>query len=175
VPCVENRRWTVGRVPYLTLNVQGSCNSLCDTAPDPAGCAARNAANIAWLRQAFELPKQRRSAAVMIISQADPGWGQSDPTRAPLRDPKTLAQTDRQPGGLQDVLLALRDEVVAFRSPVACVPATLAISGSTSPSRTTRAAGWRTSRASKPSATTTCSGSGCRWTRSAARRSLTRR
>src|SRR5262249_26889922 len=30
VPCVENRRWIVGRVVYATLNIQGSCNNLCD-------------------------------------------------------------------------------------------------------------------------------------------------
>src|SRR5881397_427649 len=34
VPCVENRRWTYHGVTYATLNVQGSCNNLCDTAPD---------------------------------------------------------------------------------------------------------------------------------------------
>ena len=38
---------------YATLNVQGSCNNLCDTAPDPAEYAARNAADIAWLQQTF--------------------------------------------------------------------------------------------------------------------------
>jgi hypothetical protein len=117
VPCVENRRWTVGRVTYLTLNVQGSCNNLCDTDPDQAEYAARNAANIAWLRQSFAVAKSRQSAAVMLISQADPGWDQSDGNRAPLRDPKTLAQTD--PDGFQSFLLALRDEVTAFRKPVA--------------------------------------------------------
>ena len=49
VPCVENRRWTVGGVTYATLNIQGSCNNLCDTAPNPAEFAARNAATIAWM------------------------------------------------------------------------------------------------------------------------------
>lgn len=34
VGCVENRRWTAGRVTYATLNVQGSCNNLCDVNPD---------------------------------------------------------------------------------------------------------------------------------------------
>jgi hypothetical protein len=121
VPCVENRRWTVGRVTYVTLNVQGSCNNLCDTLPNPAEFAARNAANVRWMREGFDWAKAHRSAAVMIISQADPGWDGSDPTRAPLRDPKTLAQTDGQPDGFQDFLLALRDEVVAFRKPVAYV------------------------------------------------------
>jgi hypothetical protein len=119
--CVENRRWDVGGVTYATLNVQGSCNNLCDTAPDPAEWAARNAANIAWLRETFAEATARRSAAVMLVSQADPGWDLSDGTRAPLRDPKTLAGTDGQPDGFQQFLLALRDEVVAFRRPVAYV------------------------------------------------------
>ena len=120
-PCVENRRWTYGGVTYLTLNVQGSCNNLCDTAPDPTEWTARNQANIAWLRESFRFAAARRSAAVMIVSQANPGWDATDATRAPLRDPKTLAQTDGQPDGFQDYLVALRDEVIAFRKPVAYV------------------------------------------------------
>lgn len=119
--CVENRRWTVGRVTYVTLNVQGSCNNLCDTNPDPAEFAARNAANIQWLREAFATAKARNSAAVMIIAQANPGWDQTDPTRAPLRDPKTLAETDGAPDGFQGYLQALREQVIAFRKPVAYV------------------------------------------------------
>jgi hypothetical protein len=121
VPCVENRRWTVEGVTYATLNVQGSCNNLCDTAPDPDEYAARNAANIVWLRETFDVARARRSAAVMLVSQADPGWDLSDGTRAPLRDPRTLAETDGQPDGYQEFLLALRDEVVAFQRPVAYV------------------------------------------------------
>ena len=53
-PCVENRRWTIGGVTYATLNIQGSCNNLCDTAPDAAEYAARNQANIAWLHETFD-------------------------------------------------------------------------------------------------------------------------
>ncbi|WP_390624747.1 hypothetical protein [Anthocerotibacter panamensis] len=121
VPCVENRRWTVGGVTYATLNVQGSCNNLCDIAPDPQEYAARNAANIAWMRETFSVAKAGNSAAVMFISQADPGWDLSDGTRAPLRDPRTLAETDGLPDGFQEFLIALRTEVVAFRKPVAYV------------------------------------------------------
>lgn len=119
--CVENRRWIMGGVVYATLNVQGSCNNRCDTAPDDAEWAARNNANILWMQQTFDAAKTYRAAAVMFISQADPGWDQSDGTRAPLRDPKTLAETDGQPDGFQAFLLALRDEVVGFERPVAYV------------------------------------------------------
>ena len=121
VPCVENRRWRLGRVTYATLNIQGSCNNLCDTAPDPAEFAARNAADIAWLHQTFAEAKERDSVAIMLISQADPGFDKTDGTRGPLRDPKTLAETDGQPDGFQKFLLALRDEVIAFGKPVVYV------------------------------------------------------
>jgi hypothetical protein len=117
-PYVENRRWTYGGVTYATLNVQGSCNNLCDVAPDPAEYGARNQADIDWLRQTFAAAKARRSAAVMLVYQADPGWDRSDATRAPLRDPKTLDETDGQPDGFHDFLTALRDETIAYRRPV---------------------------------------------------------
>jgi hypothetical protein len=121
VPCVENRRWTVGGVTYATLNIQGSCNNLCDTAPDPAEYAARNQAAILWMQQTFAEAKARHSAAIMFISQADPGFDATDATRAPVRDPNTLAETDGQPDGFQEFLLALRDQVIAFAKPVAYV------------------------------------------------------
>ena len=121
VACVENRRWMVRGVMYATLNIAGSCNNLCDTMPDPAEWAARNQANILWMQQTFDKARASGAAAIMLISQANPGWDQSDGMRAPLRDPRTLAQTDGQPDGFQAFLLALRDQVVAFRKPVAYV------------------------------------------------------
>jgi hypothetical protein len=121
VPCVENRRWTIGGVVYATLNIQGSCNNLCDTAPDPPEWFARNQADIAWMQETFDVAQARHAAAIMFITQADPGWDLSDVTRAPLRDPKTLAETDGQPDGYQEFLIALREQVMAFRRPVAYV------------------------------------------------------
>ena len=118
-PCVENRRWTVGGVTYATLNVQGSCNNLCGDGPDTVEWMARNHANILWMHETFEAARQRRSAAVMLISQADPGFSLTE-FDAPNRDPQTLAQVDA-PDGFQDFLLALRDEVSAFRKPVSYV------------------------------------------------------
>ncbi len=145
VPCVENRRWTVGRVTYVTLNVQGSCNNLCDVAPDPAEYAARNAANVAWMQETFDRAKRRGSVAVMLISQADPGWDGSDATRAPTRDPKTLARESTSPS----------------RTPRAAA------------SRTSRVS--RRSATTRRTPTTTRTGSRCSSTRAAARSSRTNR
>jgi hypothetical protein len=120
-PCVENRRWNLGGVTYATINIQGSCNNLCDTNPDPAEYAARNAADIQWMNDTFAEATARNSAAIMFITQADPGWDLTDGTRAPLRNPQTLVETDGQPDGFHDFLSALRDQVIAFRKPVAYV------------------------------------------------------
>ena len=106
---------------YLTLNVQGSCNNLCDTAPDATEWESRNEANISWLRDSFGDAKRRGSSAIMIIAQANPGWDQSDGMRAHLRDPRSLAQTDGQPDGYQQYLRALREEAIGFGKSVAYV------------------------------------------------------
>jgi hypothetical protein len=120
-PYVENRRWMYRGVMFVTLNVQGSCNNLCDTGPDPAEFAERNAANIAWMRDSFAKAKSVGAAGIMIVAQADPGFDLSDATRTATRNPRTLVETDGQPDGFVDYLLALRTEVIAFQRPVAYV------------------------------------------------------
>ncbi len=130
-PCVENRRWSVGGVTYATLNVQGTCNNLCPSGstatlgddPDPDEYAARNAADIVWMQGTFAEAKARHSAAVMFISQADPGFNEDQVQGAPTRNPLTLAEDDAQAStdGFGDFLRALRDQVVAFRRPVVYV------------------------------------------------------
>ncbi len=117
-PYVENRRWQVGRVTYATLHVVGSDNNRSgDVAPDPAEWAARDAATNRWLRETFAEARRSGSAAVLLVAQANPGFDQSDPTRAPLRDPRTLAPED----GFANFLRALREETIAFRRPVVLV------------------------------------------------------
>ncbi|KAG2428478.1 hypothetical protein HXX76_011596 [Chlamydomonas incerta] len=129
VPCVENRRWMYGGVMYMTVNVQGSCNNLCDTNPDPEEYAGRNAANIAWLNSTFAAAKQGGAVAVMIISQGNPGWDGADGTRTLRRDPKTLGFLPPRVGanntstcgddtssadGFQSWLLAVRAATIGF-------------------------------------------------------------
>jgi len=122
--CVENRRWTYGRVTYATLNVQGTCNNRCGDGADQQEFDVRNPANIAWLRETFAQAKALGSVAVMLIAQANPGFDRNDFNRAALtRNPNTLVQdvTITDPDGYFDYLVALRDEVIAFQRPVAYV------------------------------------------------------
>ena len=127
-PCVENRRWTLNGVTYATLNVQGTCNNLCDSKAgggdaDPAEYAARNAADIAWMQGTFDDARTRHSAAVMFISQADPGFNEDQVQGAPTRNPQTLIEDDAQAStdGFGEFLRGLRDQVAAFRKPVVYV------------------------------------------------------
>jgi hypothetical protein len=128
-PCVENRRWTFHNVTFATVNVQGTCNNLCssstppgaDVNGDPPEYAAREAADEQWLQQTFDEAKANGSAGVMIVWQADPGFDKSDATRAPLRDPKTLDETDGAPDGYKAILTKLRNLTIDFKKPVVLV------------------------------------------------------
>ncbi len=123
VPCVENRRWIVGSVVYATINIQGSCNNLCDDFPDPVEYAARNAAGIQWMKDTFATAAAQNCVAVMFITQADPGFDDTDGTRAPTRNANTLVENDaaKATDGFHDFLVALRAQVIAFSKPVAYV------------------------------------------------------
>jgi hypothetical protein len=117
-PYVENRRWQVGKVTYATLHVVGSDNNRSgDVAPDPAEWAARDEATNEWLREAFAAAERRHSAGVMLVIQGNPGFDGADPTRAPARDPATLAPED----GFFNFLDALREETIAYGKPVVLV------------------------------------------------------
>jgi hypothetical protein len=125
-PYVEDRRWRLGPVTYATLSIPGSNNNLGDTLPDPAEWAARNAATIEWLHEAFASARAHRSNAVMLIMQANPGFDRDDPNRAPLRNPTTLVADFLPPdpragNGYDQFLLELRRAVIAFAKPVVLV------------------------------------------------------
>ena len=123
------------------------------------------------MQATFAEANRHHSAAVMFISQADPGFDQNAPKLSPLRDPKTLVETDvpASHDGFHDFLVALRTEVIAFRKPVAYVHGDSHISGSISRSRTRPVSvsrilpGLRRSATINRMAPTTCNGSRPLW------------
>lgn len=73
----ENQRWEQGGLLFVTLNVPGSHNHY--NGPRGRGgptaeFRARDAANRAWLAQAFMLARQRRLAAVLVLIHGNPGF-----------------------------------------------------------------------------------------------------
>jgi hypothetical protein len=121
----ENVRWTQGDVMFLTLHVIGSNNNLGRTPEMDAEYSERNAANLAWMRQAFALATRSGSRAIMIIAQADPRFENSWPAYVQqrymleglgLKSPETRRAT-----GFDEFLAALERETVAFGKPVVYV------------------------------------------------------
>jgi hypothetical protein len=88
-PYSENTRWVYKGVVFVGLNIPGSNNNKindgaclssksvrtqtdCDA--DNAEYADRNAHNLTWLNESFQIAQQRHAAGLMVIMQADPGF-----------------------------------------------------------------------------------------------------
>ncbi len=89
VAYVENQRFVQQGVMFVTLNAPGSNNNLVLSAAEcsrksarkQAHCdadndefAARDAANIRWLRESFDRARQQQLIGVVVVFQADPGF-----------------------------------------------------------------------------------------------------
>ena len=85
----ENTRFARGGIVFVGINMPGSNNNFVHddkecthkSARTPATCAAgnaeyreRDAANIAWMDQAFAQAKADKAAGVVLVFQADPGF-----------------------------------------------------------------------------------------------------
>ena len=83
----ENVRFVHGNIVFVGLNIPGSNNNkvnsdkICTnkSARTPEKCAAdnaeyaeRDAANVAWMHEAFELAKSQKSPGIVLVMQADP-------------------------------------------------------------------------------------------------------
>jgi hypothetical protein len=100
---VENTRWSRGGVTFAALHVVGSNNNLLPDRPgSEAEFRARDAANLAWLRETFAEARASGSIAVGLFIQANP----FDQFGGP-RDTGYTAFVD-----------ALREETLAFGRPV---------------------------------------------------------
>ncbi len=116
----ENVRWTYGGVLFVTLHTVGSNNNLGRTPEADAEYRERNAANLAWLRQAFDLAKSDGSRAVILLTQANPLFENRIPSFR-LNRLLEITATGKQPSGYSDFLAALEAETVAFGKPVVLV------------------------------------------------------
>jgi hypothetical protein len=107
----ENARWSMGGITFVTLHVVGSNNGRGRTADGDTEFAARNAADIAWMREGFAAAKQANHRALMIIQQ-----GNIFPDFAPFP-----GGGPKEPSGYTEVREALEREVAAFARPVVLV------------------------------------------------------
>jgi hypothetical protein len=121
----ENVRWTHGGVLFVTLHVIGSNNNLGRTPEMDPEYSERDAANLAWMRQAFDLAMRSGSRAIMIIGQANPrfenSWPQYVQQRYMLAGLGFKSPETRRATGFDEFLAALEKETVAFGKPVVYV------------------------------------------------------
>jgi hypothetical protein len=98
---VENRRWHRGKLTFATLHLVGSNNNWQPELPSVSEFAAREEANLAWLRETFRQARTRGDVAVVLAMQADTFFGKPGPD-----------------SGFTRWLAALTDEVARWRKPV---------------------------------------------------------
>ena len=106
---------------FVTLHMVGSNNDLGRTPQGDAEYAERHAANIVWLKQAFELAKRQAHKGLMILTQANPGFEDRWPLSPGLLQNMRIAPADPKSSGYSDFLAVLKKEVLAFDKPVVLV------------------------------------------------------
>lgn len=121
----ENVRWTFGDILFVTLHMVAGNNNQGRTPEMDDEYAARNEANLWWLQEAFQLAKRNDSAAVVVVSHANPQFGNTWP--ALMQNRYLLRGVGLSPPdvprftGFDDFLSALEHETLAFKKPVVYV------------------------------------------------------
>ena len=136
---VENTRWTFGSVVFVGLNIPGSNNNkvvVDHTSPaydcmrsntvrtdidcnaDNDEYVARDAANIAFLHDSFDLAKARDAAGVFVVIQADMGF---DLPETETVNEGTFDRVNRHLDGYDAFLTAITTETRAFAGQVVLV------------------------------------------------------
>ena len=98
----ENVRWMMGDVLFVGLNVPGDANNF-----GQPEFKERNQANLAWIKQAFDLAQIEETRALMLIMQANPHF--------------EMAPNNHLRLGFNDLLALLERETPLLKKPVVLV------------------------------------------------------
>jgi hypothetical protein len=104
---VENTRWSRAEVVFATVHVVGSNNNLQRGAAAVQEYRARNAANVAWIRDTFAHATARAAKGVVVFMHADLAFDTDD-------------QQARR-SGFTDTLKVLKEQSLAFGKPILIV------------------------------------------------------
>ena len=117
----ENLAWTVNNVSFMSMHIVGSNNNRGRTPEMDAEADERMVANISWLRKAFADAKDRNSAGLVLITQANPGfetkWTPSRIGRHFRLFPGVDPPKKLPPSGFDDILDAVAAEVASYDRP----------------------------------------------------------
>ncbi len=115
----ENARWDYGGVLFITIHMVGDNNNRARTPEQDAEYSERNAANLEWMKQGFEVAIRDGYKAVMIVTQANPYIEETWTARYKRR--MRIGPPFLTPFGFSDFLIALEQELSLFDKPVALV------------------------------------------------------
>ncbi len=88
----ENVRWQRGSIVYITINQPGSNNNFCSPNQNTTVCdqngeaTERNAANMAWITDAFAFADEHNSKAVIVVAQGNPNFERNPANDLPAYD-----------------------------------------------------------------------------------------
>lgn len=101
---VENAIWEKGGILFSTIHVIGSNNNFkTDSAATNEEFYERDAANLFWLREAFEQAKSKNSDGVVLFIHAG------------------LSYNDSETNGFRNFIRELREEAISFTKPILLV------------------------------------------------------
>ena len=99
---IENQRWADQDILFVTIHQVGSNNNLDHQVPGAiAEHQARNAANMAWLSNSFQLAKNKKYVTVVIAMQSD------------IFDPRVPKES-----GFKDFIQTISKLSASFKKPV---------------------------------------------------------
>ena len=116
---VENQSWAIQGVRFATLHIVGSDDNSKTSMEEHK---ERQAANIAWLKQAFATAKAQASAGIVLITHANPEfenrWTRSYASRYARSVRGADAPKAPPPAPYDDFLDALIEEMQGYAKPV---------------------------------------------------------
>lgn len=101
---VENAYWVKNQILFVNLHVTGSNNNFERDESSKVEYRERNLANLAWIKQMFELANSKQYAAIVFAYQADMFYSPSQATKAE--------------SGYRDTLHAFSHGAQALKKPV---------------------------------------------------------
>lgn len=102
---VENAMWQKDDIIFVTIHMVGSYNNVDRNAKTTAEYVKRNAANIAWLQNAFAKAQKQNAKAVIVLTQANPWMLTSTGDFGVV-------------GGFSEFMNALNKQTTDFKKPV---------------------------------------------------------
>ena len=117
----ENLRWSIDGVTFVTLHIVGSNDNFGRTPEMDAEHRERKAANIAWLRQAFNEARASNSRGLAVMTQANPNfenyWPAGEKNTYLRMIPGTRASDKVEATGYDEYIKLLSEEMESYTRP----------------------------------------------------------